>query len=196
MCPADWKAKTVHLRRNTGSTLTPRGGKGAPTIRPKAFAVPSHKAHARPNRTNGRERDSWWHPHQSEAAAAVSPEGARRRPDRGVEGQGAKRRSKGPRSASDEGEEDSETERSDSLRGDRRGVGWADHRPRFRPSAARVETQSCATSPYALFLSPSDPELVEGFEVIFADVSGKNDGSTPSGTTANTVGTLAWWWYR
>src|SRR5690606_27447459 len=37
-----------------------------------------------------------------------------------------------PRSAATRGEGDTETERSDSRSGDRRGVGYADHRTRFR----------------------------------------------------------------
>ncbi|MEY9850609.1 hypothetical protein ABH923_000287 [Leifsonia sp. EB41] len=47
----------------------------------------------------------------------ASTEGTRERHRRGVGGQGAKRRSKGPRSASDEGEGSPSTERSESRKG-------------------------------------------------------------------------------
>lgn len=43
----------------------------------------------------------------------------------------------GPSKRSGEGEGSQATERSDSRMGDRRGVGRADHRARFRPSEAR-----------------------------------------------------------
>jgi hypothetical protein len=57
-----------------------------------------------------------------------------------------------PRRASGEGEEDQETERSDSLRGFRRGVGCADRRASFDRAQRRVKRRP-ASPPLMLFLS-------------------------------------------
>jgi len=57
-----------------------------------------------------------------------------------------------------------------------------------------LKTTLGATFSYALFLSPSNLELQRKIEVIIAELSRLFDGSSPSVTTAETIGSNAQWW--
>jgi hypothetical protein len=112
----------------------------------------------------------------------------RERPRWGVRGQGAQRRSTGRRRVSGDGEGSREKERGDARTGDRRGVGYADHRGVIRRSAAE-EKRGPVPPPLMLFsLLTSIRSFSGGSRSYFASASGVNGVTSTSVTKPESVG--------
>ena len=118
-------------------------------------------------------------------AASKAPDN----PQWGLGGQGAQRRSKGPRKRS--GTRERKTRRPSAATGSG-SPEFVSAKPTTKldfKERSGLKTTLGATDPYALFLPPSHPELQRRIEVISAGVSAEMDDSAHLSTTPLTQST-------